>query len=99
MAWLYWRTNCSLLLVMLLHAAVNNTKDIVPSASPGATNVFALSASRIGWLTVLLLWIGAAYFLFAMRSSFRQQQNQSQRNAEKQSNAEKNNSISSRRPS
>ena len=26
-AWLYWRTGGSLLLVMLLHAAVNNTKD------------------------------------------------------------------------
>src|SRR5712692_4315199 len=36
LAWLYWRTQGSLLLVMLLHAAVNNTKDIVPSAVPGA---------------------------------------------------------------
>jgi membrane protease YdiL (CAAX protease family) len=69
MAWLYWRTNCSLLLVMVLHAAVNNTKDIVPSAVPGATNVFALSNSRIAWLTVALLWIAAAYFLFAMRGA------------------------------
>jgi membrane protease YdiL (CAAX protease family) len=31
MAWLYWQTNQSLLLTMLMHAAVNNTKDIVPS--------------------------------------------------------------------
>jgi hypothetical protein len=31
MAWLYAKTNGSLLLVMLMHAAVNNTKDIVPS--------------------------------------------------------------------
>ena len=69
MAWLYWRTRCSLLLVMMLHAAVNNTKDIVPSAVPGATNVFALSTSRIAWLTVMLLWIAAAYFLFAMRGA------------------------------
>jgi membrane protease YdiL (CAAX protease family) len=36
--WLYWRTKGSLLLTMLMHAAVNNTKDIVPSAVPNATN-------------------------------------------------------------
>ena len=67
MAWLYWRTGGSLLLVMLLHAAVNNLKDIVPSAVPGATNAFALSASFVGWLTVAFLWIAAAYFLVQMR--------------------------------
>jgi len=67
MAWLYWRTGGSLLLVMLFHAAVNNLKDIVPSATPGATNPLVLNASLVGWLTVLLLWIGAAYFLFQMR--------------------------------
>lgn len=65
-AWLYWRTEGSLLLVMLLHAAVNNTKDIVPSAVPGATNVFALSPSLVAWLTVLFLWIPAVYFLVCM---------------------------------
>jgi len=32
MAWLYANTRGSLLPVMLMHAAVNNTKDIVPSA-------------------------------------------------------------------
>ena len=63
MAWLYWRTNGSLLLTMLLHAAVNNTKDIVPSAVPGATDPSALSTSLVGWLTVAFLWIAAAYFL------------------------------------
>lgn len=67
MAWLYWRTGGSLLLVMLFHAAVNNLKDIVPSATPGADNPFVLNASLVGWLTVALLWMGAAYFLFQMR--------------------------------
>ena len=67
MAWLYWRTEGSLLLVMLLHAAVNNTKDIVPSAVPGARNPFALSTSLVAWITVALLWIAAAYFLVRMR--------------------------------
>ena len=69
MAWLYWRTGGSLLLVMLFHAAVNNLKDIVPSATSGATNPFVLNASLVGWLTVLFLWIGAAYFLFQMRKT------------------------------
>jgi membrane protease YdiL (CAAX protease family) len=67
MAWLYWRTNGSLLLTMLMHAAVNNTKDIVPSAVSGATNAFSLNASRVAWFTVALLWICAGYFLVRMR--------------------------------
>lgn len=67
MAWLYWRTNGSLLLVMLVHAAVNNIKDIVPSAATGATNPLTFNASLVGWLTVAILWIVAAYFLFQMR--------------------------------
>src|SRR5207247_9266931 len=66
MAWLYARTNGSLLLVMLLHAAVNNAKDIVPSALLVATNTFGVSASLVAWLTVTLLWICAAYFLARM---------------------------------
>jgi membrane protease YdiL (CAAX protease family) len=65
-AWLYWRTGGSLLLVMLLHASVNNTKDIVPSAVPGAANPLALSSSLVAWLTVVFLWIAAGYFLVRM---------------------------------
>ena len=67
MAWLYWRTNGSLLLTMLMHAAVNNTKDIVPSAVAGAANTFSFSSSRVAWLSVTILWICAAYFLVRMR--------------------------------
>lgn len=67
MAWLYWRTKGSLLLTMLMHAAVNNTKDIVPSAVSDATNAFSLSSSRVAWLSVAILWIGAVYFLVRMR--------------------------------
>lgn len=67
MAWLYWRTNGGLFLMMLMHAAINNTKDIVPSATPGATDPFILSASLVAWLTLALLWICAAYFLIQMR--------------------------------
>src|SRR6185295_648497 len=66
MAWLYAHTHGSLLLVMLMHAAVNNAKDIVPSAVPGATDSFGWSAFLVAWLTVTLLWICAAYFLSRM---------------------------------
>jgi CAAX protease family protein len=66
-AWLWWRTDGSLLLTMLLHAAVNNTKDIVPSVSSGATSVWSVSASRPAWLTVAVLWLCAAAFLLDMR--------------------------------
>jgi len=69
MAWLYIRTRGSLLLVMLMHAAVNNTKNIVPSAMPGAANTFGLTSSLVARLTVLLLWICAGYFLVRMRKS------------------------------
>jgi membrane protease YdiL (CAAX protease family) len=69
MAWLYWRTGGSLLLVMILHAAVNNTKDIVPSAEPGATSSLTFNASLVGWLTVAVLWIVAIYFLAQMKTT------------------------------
>lgn len=64
--WLYARTNGSLLLTMLMHAAVNNTKDIVPSAAANATNAFSLHASPVMYLTVATMWIAAAYFLARM---------------------------------
>ena len=66
MAWLYARTNGSLFLVMLLHSAVNNTKDIVPSAVPGGTAMFGFTSSMVAWTTVILLWICAVYFLATM---------------------------------
>src|SRR5678815_3384201 len=67
MAWLYLRTNGSLLLTMVMHAAVNNTKDIVPSALSGATNVLSLKSSRVAWLSIAIMWICALYFLVRMR--------------------------------
>lgn len=69
LAWLYWRSGGSLLLVMLLHAAVNNTKDIVPSRVAGATDPWTLGASPIGWITVVLLWIVAVWCLARMRGA------------------------------
>ena len=52
---------------MLMHAAVNNTKDIVPSAVSDATNAFSLSSSLVAWFSVAILWICAVYFLIRMR--------------------------------
>ena len=69
MAWVYWRTNSSLLMTMLMHAAVNNTKDIVPSAVLAATNTFSLRSSPVAWLTVAGLWVCAVYFLARMRGA------------------------------
>jgi len=69
MAWLYWRSNGSLLLTMMLHAAINNTKDIVPSAASPTTSSFALNGSLVAWLTAALLWICAVYFLIQMRGA------------------------------
>jgi membrane protease YdiL (CAAX protease family) len=65
-AWLWMRTGGSLLLPMLMHAAVNNSKDIVPSVTLGSRNVFGLQASLVAWLTVTLMWVCAAYFLIRM---------------------------------
>ena len=65
-ALLYAKAKGMLLPCMLLYAAVNNSKDIVPSATPGATATFGLAASLVGWLTVGLLWAGAAIVLVWM---------------------------------
>jgi len=68
-AWLYWKTDGSLLLVMLMHASVNNTTDIVPAAAAGATNPWALHASPVAWMTVGLSWAVAAPLLWQMRGA------------------------------
>jgi membrane protease YdiL (CAAX protease family) len=68
-AWLFWNTQGSLLLTMLMHAAVNNTKDIVPSIASAPGNPFEFRASLMAWLGIALLWIVAAYFLVRMRNA------------------------------
>ncbi len=66
MAWLYARANQSLLLVMLMHAAVNNTTGVVPGDVAAAPNPLTLTGSFIGWTTCALLWACAAFFLMRM---------------------------------
>lgn len=66
MAWLYWRTKGSLLLTMLMHAAVNNT-NVVPTPAPATANPFALRTPLVVWFSAALLWVCAVYFLVQMR--------------------------------
>lgn len=65
-AWLYGKSGGSLLLVMLMHSAINNSKDIVVSAAAIPPGVFSPNAPLIAWLTLGVLWASAAYFLARM---------------------------------
>jgi membrane protease YdiL (CAAX protease family) len=67
MSWLYWKTDGSVLTTMLMHAAINNTTDIVPTGIAGATNPFSLEGSAIAWLTLAVMWLTAAWCLAGMR--------------------------------
>lgn len=66
MGWLFVNTKGSVLLAMLMHSAVNNTHDIVQSGY-AAVSPFSLNTTLVGWLTIALLWLAAAYFLVRMR--------------------------------
>jgi membrane protease YdiL (CAAX protease family) len=73
MAWLYSRTGGSLLLAMIMHAAINNMTGIVPSRSPAnPDNVFRFAASPIAWLTTFVLWAVAAILLVRLWQRRRQ---------------------------
>lgn len=65
-AWLWARTGGSLLLTMLMHAAVNNTKDIVPAVARPPMNPFLPTASPLGWIGAAVIWAAAACFLATM---------------------------------
>ena len=65
-AWLYAKSGGSVLLVMLMHAAITNSKDIVLSGASVAPGVFSPNAPLVAWLSLGLLWIAAAYFLARM---------------------------------
>jgi hypothetical protein len=51
---------------MLMHSAINNWKDIVPSGAAVPPGVFSPNAPLMGWLVLGLLWMAAAYFLIRM---------------------------------
>lgn len=65
-AWLLLKVNGNLLPIMVFHAAVNNTKDIVPSATEASASPFTLDASPIGLITVTLIWVFALYTICDM---------------------------------
>jgi uncharacterized protein len=68
-AFIYWKTDGSLLLVMLMHASVNNTTGIVPAATGGAITPIAFGGSLVAWATVALSWAVAAPLLIRMRKA------------------------------
>lgn len=69
MSWLYWKSDGSLLLVMLMHASVNNTIGIVPAAVPNAADPMSFEGSLVGWATVAVSWVIAALLLVRMRGA------------------------------
>ena len=68
MTWLYVKTEGSLLMMMLMHAAINNTTGIIPASERYPSGAFSTNASPMAWLTVGALWAGALYFLARMSS-------------------------------
>jgi membrane protease YdiL (CAAX protease family) len=69
MAWLYLRINQSLPVMMLMHAAVNNSPHFVPPLVSDTRNVFSLHAPLAAWLATAFLWVGAGWFLWRMRGT------------------------------
>lgn len=69
LAFLYWKTNGSLLLAMVMHASVNNTTGIVPAAIGGAIVPIAFGGSLVAWATVALSWVIATPLLVRMRGA------------------------------
>jgi len=65
-AWMWQHTDGSLLLCVLMHSAINQSKDLVPAVVTGATNPFVLQASAVAWLTTAFVWVIAAYLLARM---------------------------------
>jgi uncharacterized protein len=69
LAWVYAKSGGSLLLVMLMHSAINNSKDIVAAGNPVPPGVFSFDAPSMAWLVLAVMWVWAAYFLKRMPSS------------------------------
>lgn len=67
MSWLYWKTDGSLLLVMVMHASVNNTGGIVIGAMPNAVDPMSFEGTPVAWLTVAVSSVVAALLLSRMR--------------------------------
>lgn len=68
-SWLYWKTDGSLLLVMVMHAAVNNTTGIVATATPQPVDPLSFEGSLVAWATVGVASLVAALLLWRMRGA------------------------------
>jgi hypothetical protein len=69
MAWVYARTRGSLLLVMLMHSAVNNGPHFVPAAVQDVRHVFSLYAAPAVWATSAVLVVVALLLMTQMRNA------------------------------
>ena len=69
MGWLYWKTGGSLLLVMLMHASVNNTTGIVPATLPYPVHPMSFEGSVFAWCTVGVCSVVSALLLIRMRGA------------------------------
>ena len=66
--WLYWKTGRSLLLTMLMHAAVNNTT-FIPLTSPERVAPMSFGGTSLAWTAVGVMWAIGAVLLFRMRGA------------------------------
>ena len=69
LAWVYWKTEGSLLLVMLMHASVNNTAGIVPASLPYPVGPLSLEGSIVAWSTVGVSSLVSVLLLVRMRGA------------------------------
>jgi membrane protease YdiL (CAAX protease family) len=69
MGWLYWKTGGSLLLVMLMHASINNTTGIVPATLPYPVHPMSFEGSVLAWCTVGVSSMVSALLLMRMRGA------------------------------
>jgi hypothetical protein len=60
--------------LILMHASVNNTTNVVPAAFPNAAHPFALRSSFMGWATVAVSWAVAVVLLHQMRREHKSEQ-------------------------
>ena len=65
MGWLYVHSSGSVLLAMIMHSAIDQTHEIVQSGA-AIVGPLALNTTLMSWLTLLLLWICAIYFMVRM---------------------------------
>jgi membrane protease YdiL (CAAX protease family) len=67
-AWLYTKSNGSLLPVILLHSAIDEAFLVLPPPGASAASPFAFSAELVPWLIIAFAWLTAAYCLMRMNS-------------------------------